>query len=468
MTFLPHQFPTQTDMKEKCGVFGVFGDSRAAILTYYGLYSLQHRGEESSGIVVSDGHQLQMQRKMGLVGELDLAELKAMKGHAAIGHVRYSTTGSSVLQNAQPLFAQYSSGQIAVAHNGNLVNTAELHEHLERRGSIFQTTSDSEIIFHLLVHPEYRDRPDRFEVCLSMLKGAFSFVILTHDALYATRDIHGIRPLALGKLGDAWVVASETSAYDLIGAEYVRDIEPGEVLRIDADGLHSSRIASAQPQKLAHCIFEHVYFARPDSLVFGRSVYESRFKAGELLAKHYPVDADMVIPVPDSGIFAALGYAKQSGLPLEMGFIRNHYIGRTFILPDQSDRDFRVRIKLNVVKHLVKGKKLVVVDDSIVRGTTTKSRVNILRKSGAKEIHMRIASPPTRHPCFYGIDFPDPNQLVAYGRSESDISKMIEADSLAYLDIEKLLEAVGGTKETFCTACFSGEYVVKPDKIMHK
>jgi len=448
--------------REKCGVFGVFGHERAASVTYYGLYSLQHRGEESAGVVVSDGTDLRLHRKMGLVAQLDFAGLERLRGYAAIGHVRYSTTGSSVLNNAQPLFATSSAGPLAVAHNGNLVNAAELRRDLESQGSIFQTTSDSEIIIHLLARPEYRESADGLERSLARLEGAFSFLILTPKALYAARDWFGIRPLSIGRLGGAWVVSSESCAYDLIGAEFMRDVEPGEVVRIDESGISSSRIASPPPDRRAYCIFEHVYFARPDSRLFGRMVYTTRCRAGEILAREHPVEADLVVPVPDSGVFAALGYSHASGIPFHMGFIRNHYVGRTFILPDQSDRDFRVRIKLNVIRDIVKGKRVVVVDDSIIRGTTTRSRVNLLRKAGATEVHMRIACPPTRHACYYGIDFPDPATLIANRHEIPEIARIIDADSLGYLSLEGLLEAVGGDRKTFCTACFSGEYPVLP------
>ncbi|MFA4987334.1 MAG: amidophosphoribosyltransferase [Candidatus Brocadiia bacterium] len=457
--------PSSThDLHDKCGVFGIFGHPRAALLADYGLYALQHRGEESAGIVVSDGTHLVAHRKMGLAGSLDMGLLEKLKGSSAVGHVRYSTTGSSIVENAQPLVARYAGGSIAVAHNGNLVNTNALRSHLERQGSIFQTTSDSEIIIHLLARPEYSGRSDRMEACLGLLRGAFSFVFLTQDALYATRDRFGYRPLALGKLGDAYAVASETCAFDLIGAEYVRDIEPGEVLRIDSKGLHSSRVGAPDPGERACCLFEHVYFARPDSKVFGRLVYASRFRAGEILAHEAPVEADLVVPVPDSGIFAGLGYSSASGIPMAMGFIRNHYVGRTFILPDQGDRDFRVRVKLNVVGDVVKGKRIVVVDDSIIRGTTTLSRVNILRQAGAKEIHLRIACPPTRHPCFYGIDFPDPRKLVAFGRNIEEVRREVAADSLAYLSEKGVLDSVDGRSTDYCMACWTGVYKEQPEE----
>ncbi|MDZ7816248.1 MAG: amidophosphoribosyltransferase [Planctomycetota bacterium] len=423
---------------------------------------MQHRGEEGAGVVVSDGSSLNSFREMGHVSNLSTEKLRSMNGHAAIGHVRYSTTGSSVFSNVQPLFANLPGGKIAVAHNGNLTNSKEIHDRLERTGSIFQTSNDSETILHLLAQPGYRDPKNRLQKALGELEGAFSFVFLNPDALYAARDWHGYRPLTLGKLEDSWVVASETTAYDLIRAKYVREIEPGEVLRIDKDGLTSSRIESEDPGKRAHCIFEHVYFARPDSLVFEKLVYNSRLESGKCLAREAPVDADIVVPVPDSGVVSAIGYSRESGLPLEMGFIRNHYIGRTFILPDQSDREAKVRLKLNVVPRILKGKRVVVVDDSIIRGNTSRSRVKFLRDAGAKEIHVRIACPPTRFPCYYGIDFPDPEQLIAHTSSIDEICRVIGADSLAYLSEDGLLDAVGGTRNTFCTACFSGNYAAKP------
>ncbi len=453
--------------REACGIFAVFNHPDAVELTYYGLFALQHRGQESAGIAcVMDGR-IKSYLGMGLVGEVfDDDFFSKFSSSQAIGHTRYSTAGSSNVRNAQPITVDYSGGQISVAHNGNLSNGWQLRRELEDQGSIFQTTSDSEVVLHLLARPEIKCAENPIAEALKRMQGAFSFVFMTNDAVYATRDPQGFRPLALGKLGDAWVLASETCAFDMLGVEYVRDIEPGELLRIDGDGLHSRRWS--EPQRHAHCIFEHVYFARPDSRVFGLNVHLSRKEMGKQLARESHIDADIVVPVPDSGNSAAQGYAEETGLPLEQGFIRNHYVGRTFIAPSQGQRDIGVKIKLNAVRDVVAGKRVIVVDDSVIRGTTSKGRVKRLYDAGAREVHLRISCPPTRHPCFYGIDFPDPNELIANQLDSVDgIRNYLGIDSLAYLSVEGLRKAVGDGGN-YCAACFTGEYPVAYDSEFSK
>lgn len=458
-----------------CGVFGVYGHPEAAKLTYLGLHALQHRGQESAGIVASDGTRLVAHRAMGLVHDtFKPSDLALLPGTAAIGHVRYSTAGGSHLKNAQPFSVAYARGQIAVAHNGNLTNAEEARERLEARGSIFQSDSDTEVIVHLVAMSTQRAVEDRVADALVQVRGAYSLVFLTEDALIAVRDPMGIRPLVLGRLPgetDAWVVASEPTAFDLIDAHMVREIAPGEMVVIDRHGLRSSRIGSA-PKKM--CVFEYIYFARPDSILGGASVYEVRKSLGRRLAVDHPVPADLVIPVPDSGVPAAIGYAERAGIPFEMGLIRSHYVGRTFIEPQQAIRHFGVRLKLNPVGDALKGKRVVVIDDSIVRGTTSRKIVKMVRDAGAAEVHMRISSPPTRWPCFYGIDTPTRSELVASSHSVEEICRYITADSLGYLSIEGMLEAVtavtqvGGDKAgterskpgDFCHACFSGQYPI--------
>ncbi len=456
-------------LKDKCGVFGIYNHKDAARLTYLGLYALQHRGEESAGIAVSDGENFQYHKAMGLVGDVFSDEiLNKLPGHMAIGHVRYSTTGSSLLKNAQPLLVEYSRGTIAIAHNGNLVNAKILRDELEAYGSIFQTTVDSEIIIHLIANPTYGKLEDALVNSLKRIKGAYSLVLMTEKELIGVRDPSGFRPLCLGALGDSFVLASETCALDLIDAKFVREIEPGEVVFINSKGVRSIKPFEKEKTKLAHCIFEHVYFARPDSYIFGDSVHLVRQNLGINLAKEHPVQADLVMPVPDSGNSAGLGFSHQSGITLEAGLIRNHYIGRTFIQPHQHTRDFNVRIKFNPVKEVLKNKKIVVVDDSIVRGTTCKVRIKNLREAGAKEIHMRISCPPIQYPCFYGIDFPTRKELIASSHSVEEIRKFLTADSLGYLSVEGLLSSVSGNKENYCTACFTGEYPVGFDKELNK
>ncbi|MBI5368889.1 MAG: amidophosphoribosyltransferase [Planctomycetes bacterium] len=446
-----------------CGLFGIVGDPDAVIKTYHGLYSLQHRGQESAGIVASDGTSFNVHKGMGLVADVfSRATLERLKAPMAIGHVRYSTTGSSTPQNAQPLVAEGAIGPIAVAHNGNLVNSGRLHAELEAHGSIFQTTVDSEIILHLIAHPDNQGRPDAIARALRRISGAFSLLFLTRDGVVAARDPNGFRPLCLGRVGAAWVVASETCAFDLIKAEYVRDVEPGEIVHITRAGLRSERFVPAAETRPSMCVFEHVYFARPDSRVFGDTVHLVRMRLGAQLAVEHPVDADLVMAVPDSGNSAAMGFAARSGIPYEQGFIRNHYVGRTFIQPTQGARDSEVEIKLNIVRDVVKGKRVVVVDDSIVRGTTARSRVKALRGCGVREVHLRVSCPPLRHPCFYGIDFPDPRQLIANGRSVAEIRDFLGLDSLGYLSIDGMLTAArAAPPEHFCTACYSGKYPVK-------
>ncbi len=450
-----------SELKDKCGVFGVFGHKEAVYLTYLGIYALQHRGEESAGIVASDGRKMTHYRAMGHVQDVfnDTA-LAQLAGDRAIGHVRYSTTGSSNLKNAQPILVDYSRGEVAIAHNGNLVNADLLRSELEAYGSIFQTTTDSEIIVHLMAKPSLRNVEEGIVEALSRVRGAYSLVFLTHNMLVAARDPQGFRPLWLGKLGDAWVVSSETCAFDIMDAQPVREIEPGEVLFITPKGLRSQKLPGTENSQTAHCIFEHVYFARPDSKIFGDSVHLTRVRFGKQLAIEQPIDADIVIPVPDSGNSAALGYSQQSGLPLEAGIIRNHYVGRTFIQPTQGIRDFKVRVKFNLVKEVLKGRRVVVVDDSIVRGTTSRMRVRSLRQAGAKEVHLRISCPPHKYACAYGIDFPTREELIANRYDNEAIRKYFECDSVGYLSLEGMLKCVSFPKENYCTACWSGQYPV--------
>jgi amidophosphoribosyltransferase len=443
-------------MKEECGVFGIFNHFDAAKMTYMGLYSLQHRGQESAGIAVSNRTRIRNYRRMGLVSDIFKEKvLDALSGNIAIGHVRYSTTGSSIERNAQPFSVFYSKGPIAISHNGNLTNAFELRHNLEKDGAIFQTTLDSEIIIHLLAEEKGEDLIENIISTLKKVKGAYSLLIMTKDKLIAARDPWGFRPLCLGKVGGTFAVSSETCAFDLINAEYIREIEAGELLVIDDEGLHSFEID--KNTKHQHCIFEHIYFARPDSVVFGRSVQEVRKQLGRELAKEHPADVDMVIPVPDSGNYAAYGYAEEAKVPFEMGFVRNHYVGRTFIKPEQSDRNLSVKVKLNPVKEIIKGKKIVVVDDSIVRATTSKMRVEALREAGAKEIHLRISSPPITHSCFFGIDTPEKSKLIASTHSVDEIAKYLGVDSLGYVSIEGLHKSVGDG-HNFCLSCFNGNY----------
>ncbi len=445
------------EIKESCGLFGVYNHPEASRLTYLGLFSLQHRGEESAGIVTSDTHTLTKHIGMGLVEDVFTQEdLSNLKGRLSIGHTRYSTTGSSLLKNAQPLQVDYSRGSIAIAHNGNLINALFLRDELEAHGSIFQTTIDSEVILHLLADPQYAHFEEALVDTLLKLKGAFSLLILREDELIGVRDPNGFRPLCIGRLGEATLLASETCALDLLGAEFLREVEPGEVVVINASGIRS--LKPFPPQTPSHCIFEHVYFARPDSFIFGESVHQVRQRLGRQLAREHPADADVVIAIPDSGNSAALGFSLESGIPFEIGMTRNHYVGRTFIQPNQQTRDFQVRVKFNPVKAALSGKRVVVVDDSIVRGTTCKARLKSIRAAGAKEIHMRVSCPPIKNPCFYGIDFPTRQELIACTHSLEQIQEFLEVDSLGYLSIEGLLSAVKEDKSHYCTACYSGKY----------
>src|SRR5215204_799540 len=454
--------------KHYCGVFGVFGHPNAAELTYYGLYALQHRGQESAGIVTSDGKQFHTHKGMGLVSQVFTGEtLHDLVGHIAVGHTRYSTTGSSHIRNAQPLTVDCARGQIAIAHNGNLTNAAHLREELESRGSIFQTSVDSEIILHLMAQPRVNGEGSNLVHAIRRIEGAYSLVIMTENELIGVRDPYGFRPLCLGKIGDAWVLASESCALDLIHAKFVRDVEPGEIVVINEKGLTSIQ-AFPEQERRAFCIFEYVYFARPDSTIAGRNVYKVRVEMGRQLAREFPIKADVIVPVPDSGNCAALGYSLESGIPYEMAFVRNHYVGRSFLQPSQLIRDFNVRVKLNLIGELVKGKRVIIVDDSIVRGTTCKARVNNLKEAGAKEVHVLVSCPPHMNPCVYGIDFPDRNKLMAANYSLDDIRKYLNADSLHYLSQEGMVRATGLPANSFCMACYDGNYPVEYDPTTDK
>jgi amidophosphoribosyltransferase len=457
-------------MREYCGIFGIYNNPNAAYYTYLGLYALQHRGQESAGIAVTDGQKIRYIRDFGLVSSVFKGEhLKKLTGFVAIGHNRYSTSGASESpDNVQPIVVSYKYGQMAIAHNGNLVNALELREKLEEEGSIFRGTSDSEVIVHLIVKSKKKRFLERLMEALSFLKGAYSLLVMTNKKLIAIRDPWGFRPLCMGELDGSPVFASETCAFDLIGARYVRDVEPGEVVLVENGRIETFKIPNRGARK-SQCIFEFIYFARPDSKIFGKSVYEVRKEFGRKLAIEHPVEADIVIPVPDSGVVPALGYSQQSGIPFEMGLIRNHYVGRTFIKPYQKLRDIGVKVKLNPVPELLKGKRVVVVDDSIVRGTTSRKIVRMLREAGAKEVHMRISSPPTKWPCYFGIDTPTKDQLIASSHSVDEICRYIEADSLGYLSLDGLIESVGDSKNSFCTACFDGDYPVDiPEEIIRQ
>ena len=447
---------------DECGVFGVFGHPEAANLTYLGLYALQHRGQESAGIVSSDGTELYLHRAMGEVEEIfQPTVLAELPGSLAIGHTRYSTAGDKALLNAQPIMIDCNKGKVALGHNGNLTNAAEWRRKLEHRGSIFQTNSDTEVIVHLIARSQARNLSGALGDALNQVEGAYSLLVLTQDELYAVRDPRGFRPLVLGRLplatgGEAWLVASETCAFDLLNAQYVREIEPGEMVRISRSGIESIHFAPQKPRQ--QCIFEHVYFARPDSIIFGRSVNESREALGRLLAREHPVDADIVVPVPDSGVPAAVGYALESKIPFRMGLIRNHYIGRTFIEPSQAIRNFGVKLKLNPIRGLIEGQRVILVDDSIVRGTTSRKIVRMVREAGAREVHVRISCPPTISPCYYGVDTPTREELIASSNSPEEIRKFLGADSLGYVSLPALRQAVNDTEGKFCTSCYTGVY----------
>jgi amidophosphoribosyltransferase len=440
-------------------VFGIFGHPEAANLAYLGLFALQHRGQESAGIAASDGEKMRVSRAMGEVAEaFDEATLAKLPGHLAIGHTRYSTAGESKLENAQPFLIDCTHGQIAVAHNGNLVNAREVRDDLVRSGSIFQTGSDTEVLLHLYARSRAPSVEEALTDSIAQVRGAYSLVLLTKNRLIAARDPHGFRPLALGRLGDAWIVCSETCAMDLIGATYVRDIEPGELLVISDGGLRS--IHPFPPQPLSQCVFEHVYFARPDSYVFGSSVNEIRTEFGRILAREAPAPADVVVPIPDSGVCAAIGYAEGADLPMKMGLIRNHYVGRTFIQPQQSIRHFSVKVKLNPVRSILEGQRVVLIDDSIVRGTTSRKIVKMVKAAGAREVHLRISCPPTISPCFYGVDTPSRAELIGATHTIEEIRKYVEADTLAYLSLDGLRQAVGAEQGSYCTSCYTGVYPV--------
>src|SRR5713226_2603894 len=445
-------------LREECGVFGIYGHAEAARLTYLGLYALQHRGQESCGMVAANGGRLEAERAMGYVSEVfDQARLDRLTGLSAIGHVRYSTAGEVSVRECQPFLVTCQHGQIAVCHNGNLPFAGEERKRLEKEGAIFSSTSDTEVVLHGVARSRAASVAEAIPEVLRETEGAFSMLFLTPTELIAIRDPRGFRPLALGRLGDAWVIASETCAFDLIDAKYVRDIEPGEMVVINEDGLRSSRPLNAQQHSM--CIFEHVYFARPDSLIFGESVNRSRHLMGKRLAIEQPADADIVVPVPDSGVPAAIGYSSESGLPFRFGLVRNHYVGRTFIEPEQRVRDFGVKLKLNPIRSLLVGKRVILVDDSIVRGTTSRKIVRMVRDAGATEVHVRISCPPTVSPCYYGVDTPEKSQLIASNKSLEEIREYIGADSLAYLSIEGLRAACAeGEKTTYCTSCYTGIY----------
>ena len=451
-------------LREECGVVAVYANPEASTLAYLGLHALQHRGQESAGIVSSDGVTMHQHKAMGLVADIFIEPvLEKLSGSSAIGHTRYSTTGDSALQNAQPIMVDCNKGLIALAHNGNLVNAHEVRSKLEKQGSIFQTTSDTEVIVHLIAQSKEETLPEAIADSLRRIEGAFSLVIMTRDRVFAVRDPRGFRPLSMGRIrnpggqrDDTIVFASETNAFDLIGATYERDVKPGEMVVVGPEGMYSRFYAPQMPQ--SSCIFEHVYFSRPDSLVFGRSVQQSREKLGRWLAREHPVEADMIVPVPDSGVPAAIGYALESGIPFQMALIRNHYVGRTFIEPRQSIRDFGVKLKLNPVRRLLEGKRLVLVDDSIVRGTTSKKIVRMVREAGAVEVHVRISCPPTVSPCYYGVDTPTREELIASQHSVEEIRQYIRADSLGYLSLEHLRDSVEDTEGKFCTSCYTGVY----------
>ena len=447
------------DVKENCGLYGVYGAPDAVEKTYLGLFALQHRGQESAGIVSTDGREVLDHRGMGLVHDVFSPEqLARLRNPRAIGHVRYSTTGSSNISNAQPMLITCARGRIAVAHNGNLVNGRELRAEFEQRGSIFQSTMDSEVILHLLAQPRPNGEEEAFVRCLNSIRGAYSLLFLTPERMIAARDPQGFRPLCLGMLDGGHAVASESSAFEMTGVRFVRELEPGEMVTIDSDGVRSKIFAPEV--KPSSCIFEHIYFARPDSTIFGENVHKVRTRLGRALAKEHPGKADIVIPVPDSGNAAALGYTMESGIPLQLGFVRSHYVGRTFIQPAQADRDVSVRIKLNVVREVVEGKRVIVVDDSIIRGTTSRSRVRLLREAGAREVHLRISCPPHRFPCHYGIDFPTPGELIANNHSLAEMRGILGVDSIGYLSLPGMLKSVAGPAAHYCTACWSGDYSV--------
>ena len=444
---------------DECGVVGVYGHPDAANIAYLGLYALQHRGQESAGIVASNNGKMHLEVGMGLVADVfSDARLKKLSGSIAIGHNRYSTTGVSRVKNAQPCLIEYSGGTVAMGHNGNLVNASEIRRELSAAGAIFQSTNDSEVVVHLMAQSRRNSFVDRAVAALSLVKGAYSIVLMNENELIAARDPQGFRPLCLGKLGEAYIVASESCVMDLVEAKYIREIEPGELILVNQFGVKSFYPFPKTFTK--QCVFEHIYFSRPDSYLFGHSVYSVRKRMGRVLAIEKPVEADVVVPVPDSGVISAMGYSEESSIPFQMGLIRNHYVGRTFIEPRSQIRNFGVKIKLNAVKPIIEGKRVIIIDDSIVRGTTSKKIVRMLREVGAKEVHFRISSPPTTHPCFYGIDTPNKEELIASTMDISQTCEYLGADSLHYLTLEKMLDIFGDQKDNFCAACFDGRYPV--------
>ena len=460
------------DIKENCGLFGIFGDIEAVQKTFFGLHSLQHRGQESAGIASSNGEFIQCYTGMGTVSRVFRSGsglLDKLANPIAIGHVRYSTTGSSKAINSQPLLSEYSHGQVAVAHNGNLINAALLRDEYEAHGSIFKSTSDTEIITHLLAKPTHVSNPDPLAHVLNHLQGAYCLLFLFADRIEAARDPYGIRPLCIGQTEKGcYVIASEACAFDITGAKFIHEVEPGEIVRLDKNGLSSRFFVKPGTVTPAHCIFEHIYFAKQNSTIFGENVHEFRKKLGKQLAIEQPADADVVIPVPDSGTSAAIGYAEQSKIPFDMGFVRSHYIGRTFISPDQKLRELEVKLKLAIVNEIVRGKRVVVVDDSIVRGTTTRGKMRTLRQAGAKQIHMRVSCPPLRFPCFYGVDFPTKKELLANNRNLEQIKDFLEVDSVGYMSLEGLLSCAILPAEHYCTACWNGKYRIPVDIAVNK
>lgn len=448
------------DVNEKCAVVGIYGHKEASRLAYFALHALQHRGQEAAGISSADGEKLYTIKKRGLVMRVfDEAKLKTLNGSSAIGHTRYSTAGNDSILDAQPVFARYDLGEMAIVHNGNLTNADEIRDRLIEKGAIFQTFMDTENLIHLIAKSEKRKLLARIIDAVQRIEGAFSLVFLSRTKMFAMRDRHGFRPLSLGRLANGgYIVASETCAFDLVGAEFIRDVEPGELLIFDENKEPKSiKVFEPTPK---HCIFEYVYFARPDSRIFGQSVYQTRKAMGKELARIKPVEADLVIPVPDGGVPSAIGYSQESGIPYEMGIMRNHYIGRTFIEPTQEMRDLKVKMKLSPMTDIIKGKRVIVIDDSIVRGTTSRRIVRMLKEAGASEVHMRVSSPPTTDPCFYGVDTPNKDKLIAANMSVDAICKFIGADSLAYLDEASLLRSVNSKEDNYCTACFTGKYII--------
>ncbi|MCD6395475.1 MAG: amidophosphoribosyltransferase [Planctomycetes bacterium] len=458
--------------REECGVFGIYGDPEAVQKTFFGLHSLQHRGQESAGIASSDGEYIRCYTGMGQVGRVfrkGRGYLDKLKNPMAIGHVRYSTTGSSNPLNAQPFLGEYSRGQVAVAHNGNLINASLLRDEYEAYGHIFKSTNDTEIIVHLMAKPSHVAKRDPLGHVLNHLQGAYSLVFLFSDRVVAARDPYGIRPLCLGRTeGGAYCVASESCAFDTISARYIREVEPGEIVTLDKNGLSSRFFVTPGTVTPGHCMFEHVYFAKQSSIIFGENVHSVRKKCGHQLAREHPADADIVIPVPDSGTSAAIGYANESGIPFDMGFVRSHYIGRTFLAPSQDMRDLAVKLKLAVIGEVVKGKRVVVVDDSIVRGTTTKGKISSLREAGATEIHMRVACPPVANPCFYGVDYPTKAELLAGDKTLDEIRDFLEVDTVGYLSTDGMLSCVSLPDDHYCTACWSGQYKLPVNIVVNK